>query len=272
MAYTLNTVDITSAYGLIPSHAAGSNIALVGGFDMPKRIGDTSHDWGDSDGLELYTASADLFFGGRDITLETLVTGTRDQIYDQLKAFYGAVSAVTGLSALSTPYGDYSVYPKMADPTHFRDISKLKIEFREPDPDLTGGTIPAASDDLYMIDGVPMSSFGLYASKYDGVIALPDMKDQRFTKVEAEGYEITKRKPGKVDFEGVIIAADLDTFKAHIKNLYALFTKEGERTFSFRNQVDVTGAILDGFKVTRVLIADVVVAVFKCEITVTSMA
>lgn len=272
MAYTLNGTDITTSYGIIPSHVDGGNIALKGGFDFPSRIGDVSHDWGDENGLELYTASGDLFWGGRDIQFEGLVTGTRSQIYSQLKTFYSAVSAVTGLSAFSTPYGDFNVYVKMAEPTHFRDISKLKIDFREPVVNLTGGSIPATASDPYTIDGIPMLSFGLYAVDYKDVISLPEMKEQNFTKIEAEGYKITKRKAGKVEFTGLLVADDLDTFKTNIKNLYALFSSAGQRTFVFNSEVTIVGILADGFKVDKVMMAGFVVGYFKCDITVSSIS
>jgi len=271
MAYLIDDIDITDTYGIIPGHISGGNIALQGCFDMPSRIGDISHDWGDEDGLEIYTASGDLFYGGRDISFEGLIMGDRASIYGNLITLYGDITAATGLSVFSTPYGDFNVYPKMADPSHFRDISKLRIDFREPAPDMTGGSLPATHTDPYMIDGIPMASFGLYAADYKGVISLAEMKEQTFTKIEAEGYKLTKRKAGKVELTCWIIAADLNAFKVHVKNLYALFRSAGERTFTLNNQVIIVGALVNGFKIDRVMIANFIIASFKCDITPTSM-
>ena len=272
MAYLLNNIDITQNYGIIPSQVDGGNIALRGCFDFPSRIGDISHEWGDENGSEIYSASGDLFWGGRDITFAGLVTGARPDIYDALKTLYTAVSSATGLMVFSTPYGDFSVYPKIAEPTHYRDISKLRIEFREPVPVLTGGTIPATTSNPYMIDGIPMSSFGLYTSDYEGVIILPEMKEQNFTRIESEGYKITRRKAGKVEFSAWLIAANLTAFKANVKNLYALFASAGERTFTLNNQVILVGVPVDGFKIDGIRVADgVVIGGFKCDITITSI-
>jgi len=270
MAYTLNTVDLFT-YGIMAGHIESSNIAIGGAFDMPARIGDVFHDWGDDNGLEIYSASGDLFWGGRDITFEGHISGARTTIYSALNSFYGDVSSVSGLSVFSTPYGDFNVYPKIANPTHFIDISKLRIEFREPVVDISGGSMPATGSDKYMIDNIPMSSFGLYTHEYKGVIGLPEMKEQLYTKIEAEGFRISKREAGVVDFTGWLIANDLITFKNNIKNLYALFQSEGERTFSINNQATITGVPIKGFKVDNVIIADEVIARFKTEITVSSI-
>ena len=270
MAYLLNTVDL-STYGIIPGQVGGSNIALQGCFDMPARIGDVYKDWGDENGLEIYTASEELFFGGRDIIFEGHIDGGRSAIYSSLQSLYTDIAAASGLSVFSTPYGDFNAYPKIADPTHFHDISKLKMEFREPVVDLSSGSIPSTASDPYMIDGIPMKSFGLYASDYKGLIGLPEMKEQTFTKIEAEGYKINKRNANKVEFSGLIVASSLATFKTNILNLYKLFSSAGERTFTLNNQVVIVGVPLDGFKIDKVMLANFVIGTFKCEITASSI-
>jgi len=266
MAYLFNSLNFDTL-DIVAAHAGGGNIALQGWFDFPSRIGDVSHEWGDENGLEIYTASGDLFWGGRDIIFEGHISGSRTTIYSALKSLYGAASGATGLSVFSTPYGDFNVYVRKVQPTHSIDISKIKIEFREPVVSLTGGTIPGASASSYQIDGIPMSSFGLYAGDYKGVIDLPEMQQQLFTKIEAEGFSISKRKAGVVDFSGVLIAANLVTFIANIKNLYALFSSAGTRTFSLNGQVVITGVPVNGFRVENVMIAGEVIAGFRTEIT-----
>lgn len=270
MAYILNSVDF-STYGILPGQISGGNIALRGCFDMPERIGDVYHEWGDENGLEVYAASAEIFYGGRDIAFEGLIEGTRETIYSGLQSLYTNINAASGLQVFSTPYGNFNVYPKQASPTHHRGISIIKMDFREPVPDLSGGTIPETGSDLYTIDAVPMRSFGLYASSYTGVISLPEMKQMQFTKAEEEGYQITKRRANKIELSGVLLADDLTTFMANIKNLYALFTAEGERQIILRNQATIAGYILNGFKVDKIRVQDFVIGEFKCEITATSI-
>lgn len=270
MAYLLNTVNFDD-YDIIPGHITGSNIAIKGAFDMPARIGDTFHDWGDEDGYELYTEADELFFGGRDIIFEGHITGGRSAIYTALQGLYSNIAAASGLSVFSTPYGDFNVLPKSATPKHYNGLSTLKIEFREPVPDLTGGSVPASGTSNYTIDGVPMASFGLYASEYDGVIGLPESKQQFFTQIEKEGYQVSKRKANEIDFTGLLIADDLDAFKANIKNLYALFSSAGERTINLRNQVNIVGIPAEGFKVTKVLVSAFVIAELNMKLLASSI-
>ena len=271
MAYLLNTVDFVD-YDIIPSHISGGNIAVKGAFDMPARIGDISHEWGDENGLELYTEADELFFGGRDIVFEGHISGGRSTIYSALQSLNANIAAVSGLSVFSTPYGDFNVWAKSAEPKHYNDISTIKIEFREPVPVLTGGSIPASGgSDLYTIDSIPMTSFGLYTKEYDGVIGLPEPKNQYFTKIEAEGFQISKRKANEIDFTGILIANDLDAFKTNISNLYALFTSAGQRVFNLRSQVQITGIPAEGFKVDKVMMAGIVIAELKMKIIASSI-
>jgi hypothetical protein len=270
VAYLLNTVDFED-YSITPGHVPGGNIALKGAFDMPGRIGDVLHEWGDEDGCELYTDADELFFGGRDIIFEGHISGSRSAIYTNLKSLYSNIAAVSGLSVFSTPYGDFNVVPKSGSPKHYTGLSTVRLEFREPVPVLTGGSVPASGSSLYTIDSVPMTSFGLYAAEYDGVIGLPEMKTQLFTRIEAEGYQINKRKPHEVDFKGYLVADSLAQFKTNLSNLYALFTSAGERTFNLRNQVSIVGIPAEGFKVDRVLMAGFVIAEINMRITATSI-
>jgi hypothetical protein len=270
MAYSLASVDFGD-YGVIPGRIEGGNISVRGAFDMPSRIGDTVHEWGDDHGLEIYTEADDLFYGGRDITFDGFIPGTRSENYDDLKTLLTAVKAATGLQPFATPYGTFSVYAKSAEPSYLPGVAKLRMEFREPVVTLTGGTLPATGVSAYTVDNRPFTSFGLYASAYKGLLALPEMQEQQFTKIEAEGYSISKRRSGKFDFSGFVMASGYAAFLANIKNLYALFTASGERTFVLNNQLTVTGALLDGFRVDNVRVGTTTIANIKFAITPTSI-
>ena len=67
MSYLLNSVDLSTTYGIIASHAPESNIAMAGVFDMPQRTGTTYKDWGDADGVEPWVNAGEIMFAGREL-------------------------------------------------------------------------------------------------------------------------------------------------------------------------------------------------------------
>lgn len=271
MAYTLNSVDFTTSYGIIPGQVAGGNIALAGCFDFPPRIGDTHHEWGDEDGFEIYTDADELFYAGRDITFEGHLAGTRTEINANLDSLFSAFSAASGTQAFATPYGTFNVYAKDAKITNFREAARIKLVMREPVVTITGGSIPATDDSPFQIDGIPMSSFGLYPGEIKSTNELPEMKTQYFTKSEAEGFHVAKRKARKFEFKALMMAATLATFITNVRNLNALFGSIGLRTFTYGSNT-ITGAPLEGFSITNVTVgAQWTTATLKSQISVTEM-
>ena len=49
MSYRLNDIELSS-YGILPGQAPGSNVALSGFLDLPKRAGKAYHSWPDEEG------------------------------------------------------------------------------------------------------------------------------------------------------------------------------------------------------------------------------
>ena len=255
MAYILNSVNLTT-YGITAGHASGSNIAMQGCFDLPERTGKCFHEWGDSHSIEPYVASGDIFFAGRDIVFHGSIIGTNAVINNYLDSFRTAIKAFTGLVTFSTPYGDFSVQVKSVTPEYFNGGVRVIITFREPVVTLTGGELPATGSNDYTIDGIPMSSFGLYTSKAEALHDLPELKEQFFTKYGAEGYQIVKRKNNILDSNGFIIASGLTDFQNKIKALYLLFKSSGTRNIKLNDEVYIECFANEGFKVENIYLFD----------------
>jgi hypothetical protein len=273
MAYLLNSVDLTS-YGITAGQFASSNIAVAGCFTMPSRIGDVFYEWGDENGVEPIDTGAldDRFYGGRDIGFMGFMVGAKSLIYDQLTAFYAAInSAPSGTIAFSTPYGDFNVYVNGVDVLQHNGACSLALTLREPVVTLTGGTIPAVGASPYQIDGIPMSSFGLYLSYRKDVFNLPELKPQYFTKLEAEGFQISKRKNNKYIFEGFLVGDSLADFQANVRNLYAMYDSAGLRTFKLTDDITFECLPANGFTISQVYYYDKVIAKFRSELIVTSI-
>lgn len=252
MPYILNSYDLLTKYGIIAGHSPNSNVALQGVFDMPARIGTVSHDWGDENGVEDWSASGDIYFGGRDISFSGSIIGTNSVMNDNLKLIYDDIEAATGLNPLSTPYGDFNVLVNNVNPEYLNGGCSVVAQFREPVVDLTGGTLPASGVSANTVDSIPMLSFGLYLSNSKELHALPELKEMNFTKYGSEGWQITKRKNRTLELNGFIIGSSLVDFQNKIKALYKLFSDSGLRTVKINSEVSVSCFATEGFTVDNV--------------------
>ncbi|MGN6352815.1 MAG: hypothetical protein ACTHLB_05465 [Parafilimonas sp.] len=272
MAYTLNGVDLTE-YGLYPARADKSNIAIQGCWDMPARIGTTSHDWGDENGIESYLEEGMIFFGGRDIVLNLYLKGeSKLDATNKLSTFYRDINAFTDLVTLSTSWGDFDVYVNdKIDVNYMREgLAKIKISFREPVCDLSG-TLPANISAAFGISGYSFASLGLVPLAISGQLDRPSAKPQLFKSYETEGYQITPRKERESVLTCLMLAEDYDAFKSYISALYKLFSLTQEHTLDYYNDVERPFYVRDGFKVESVNVRDKVYGLIKINITETGI-
>jgi hypothetical protein len=270
MSWLYDTVDLVT-FGINPGQITG-NIALQGCFDFPERIGATCYEWGDEAGVEPYVEDDELFYAGRDINFQASIFGSRPSILVNLQSLYSLVnSAASGTRVFSTPYGDFNVYSKNITPAHTRLACTLTWGFREPVINLTGGSIQAAGASAYQIDGVPMTSYGLYVSSLADLLELPELKDQHFTAFEVEGFQLTKRKANKLSIDGLIIGTSLAAFQTHIRNLFALYSASGTRQININNELLITCFPEHGFKVDTIYVGSFVIAKFKSDLTIISI-
>lgn len=268
--YTLNGVDL-SVYGIVAGHFSGSNIALSGCFDLPARIGETQHEWDDENGVEPYVAAGDIFFSGRNIEFSGHMGGNIVEAQTKLAAFYSALDAFTDTVILSTPYGSFNVTVDSVKPEYKWGVTTVDITFREPVVDLTG-TLPATGASDYLIDSIPMKSFGLYISKVSGILDLQEMKENKQTIYGQEGVQIAKRKAQTLSLEGFIMTDTLTSFKSKISALYKAFSAPGLRTIRLNAQFDVACFAVNGFSVSKtMLFTSDVIAEFRIDLVVTSV-
>lgn len=254
MAVTLNSIDITTAYGLVAAHAPSSNISLENCWSMPERTGDTHYSWPENNSVEPFVSSEDLFFAGRDLSLFCSIIGTQDEIRAYLRNLYASVRAFTAPVALATNYGSFQVLVKSVTPELLNGGAKVTIVFREPVVTLTGGTLPAVATSAYTFDGIPFASFGLYLSDAKELDALPEMKEQFFTSYATEGYQITKREANNLELNGFIIATSLADFNSKILALYKLFSSAGVRNVKLNDEVNIECFATEGFQVSDVIV------------------
>lgn len=82
----------------------------------------------------------------------------------------------------------------------------------------------------YTIDTIPMSNYGLFISDRDGLLNVPDGKEQFFTSYFYEGYQATKRTANELELNGWIVADGKADFEVNALALYNKFKEAGNRS------------------------------------------
>jgi hypothetical protein len=267
MGYTLNSIDL-STYGIIPTQAPGSNLALEGFLSMPERINKTEHSWGDANGVEPYVSPAELFWGGRDLTFHGILkAASRDAAETALMQLYAMLDSLTGLTTLACDWGSWQVYVKgQIDVTYLgAGVCTIRIPFREPVVDMTGGVIPASGDFTQVagIDGVDFEDLGftlvsfeemgIRANRIEGQLHRPAPKSPEAIGYEQEAYQVTKTEARKLQLKGVIQKASYAGLAATVRDLYALFSQPGTRMLYIpEDKIRIVFA-KNGFQIRQIL-------------------
>lgn len=256
--YNLGGFDLLAG-GLIPIKTTDSTVALTGFLDMPSRLGKTFHDWADENGVEPYVSASEIFFGGRDLVLNGVVTGnSQAECNSRVDAIYAHIDGLTGLAALVTDWATYNVYVNAAIVGEFMPDAgqvkgvKLTIPMREPVVAMSG-TVPTSTSSEFGIDGISFASLGGEFIELSG-----DRRNRTAPKGETasaygkEPYLITKRVAGELNFKIAIKQPTFALLLEKVANLTALFAAPGLRNLTVNNDKIRSFFVKDGFKATRV--------------------
>lgn len=268
MSYSLHGVNL-STFGIIPLRADGSNIAMSGHLDLPSRRNKTEQIWGDQNGVEPYVSESEIMFNGRDITFHGIVKGSSKGNVDfKLLDLYGLLNSVgtEELMEFVTPWGTFNVFVNGEIETQYypNGWSKITIPFREPHPDLSGGSIPENADpsDITGIDGIDFDSLGfsvvdlnglgVKTTGLSGIFNRAAPQPQNAIGYYQEPFQVTKTGPKSFDLNALIEAEDYAGLVATIKDLYALLTAPGTRVIYLKGDRLRIVYCRDGFEVSRI--------------------
>ena len=263
--YYLNNKPL-SDFGIVPSRS-NKHIALSGCFDLPKRIGDTYFDWPRENGVDPYVDESDIQFDSRSIRFTGYIIGNLEL---NVRSLQNYVLALPELSMLSCKWGSWNVkVNKSIDITPIdKNNARISISFVEPIPDLSG-TLPPIST-IKDIDDYSWKSLGLYIEKINGSFNIKPLKSLDVTQNPDRTIRTTGGEDkGKVTISAHVVATSFEDFKSRIKSLYRLFGSAGLRTINYRGRSIYCFAI-NGFTITNVIMKDIIVAKFACELIETS--
>lgn len=130
-----------SAFGFVPGHASGSNLALSGAWDLPRRTGECYHVWPEENGIEPCVDPEEMRFGPRDIRLTGSLFGEDRHLFRRrLAAFRAFILSLPPTFELRCDWGRWQVTRagKATVEVKASRVARITLPLREPSPDLSG--------------------------------------------------------------------------------------------------------------------------------------
>jgi hypothetical protein len=269
VAYSINDIDL-STYGFVPTPGEGSNLAISGCWDMPKRTGKTHHVWAETSYVEPYVDADDMRFAGRDIVLHGIIIG--DSLADtneKVQALRELLNYQTELMELSCEWGTWMVklggMVRMAHEDE--NTAKVVIQFREPvvspaaeytgeyDAEVNEPVPTAQFNDVDGIDGVAFSDLGFSPLKLD-YLSLSQPQEQFFNAYQNEGYQMTLCEGDKLVLKGFLKGEDYAELVERIEGLRSVFSAPGLRWLTVGNDAAASVWAEEGFEVSDMMLMD----------------
>lgn len=267
--YKINGKSL-SDFGITAISANSSNLAVSGAWDLPKRKGNVSYEWKESDGVEAFVDADDMLFEGRSISFSGIMNLLAGQtIEQQMTAFRSYIDTISkGMFTLDSPWGVWKVQMS-ADLNIVRrgnSMAEIEITLLEPVPDLSG-SLPQSTGIGNDIDSYAWEELGVYITSVSGASNIPLRKTIGVTSYEANNQVVYGGKQTqKIILSGLIIADDYEEFKKKIGGLYALFTKPGLREYRYNGAIYKCFAP-DGFTINNLILASKVTATWDISLT-----
>lgn len=185
---------------------------------------------------------------------------------DILNDFYAYLDTLTTISTLACDWGSWQVYVNgQIDVLYIGScVCTIRIPFREPVVNLSGGAVPSSEDfeQVSGIDGVDFEALGftlvnfeqmgIRANRLEGQLHRPNPKAQEALGYVTEPYQITRTEARQIQLKGVIVKSTFAEVETTVKNLYALFAQPGTRVLYIpEDRIRIVFA-KSGFQISRI--------------------
>lgn len=256
MSYAINNIPL-SDFGIIAGQHNNSNIALSGWLDMPKRIGKTYHDWGDSHGVEPYVSADEIFFGGRDLVFKGFVKSeSKYDLVTNLNDLKNKTNEFDELFEFATPYGTFNVHVKdEIKVSHLVDgYATIVIKFREPVVTIPNVAIPTIETNYnkYGVDGIYFEAISAFLVSVKDNMNRAKAKSTNSVSIHTQKlFSYAKTTLHSIKVELFFKASSIEVLTENIGIFHQQLASEGLRQLN----VDDTGNrafCIDGFKVSEI--------------------
>ena len=270
LAYTIDGNEL-STFKMLAGRAPGSNLAVSGFLDFPKRMHKAFHQWPDQDGVEPWLNAGLIHYEGRDIDFYGLIKATDlADAKNQLGSFFAVFSSATDLITLDTTESAHDVYQRDEITANYMGDGWVTVHLplREPVPDLTGDIpVEADANNFLGIDRKSWDTLGLIPLELLNRYHRAQLQNMSFSVYGKEGYEITKREANTRTFKGVLNYASLTELVSGCKGLYAILQQAKLLRLKLPSDDSREFFNTEGFSVTNIKVAEgQVTALFEMTI------
>jgi len=215
---------------------ADYNIEILsssGALDIPKRLGEVEHHWGDSNGTEAYVLDSDLAWNGRMIYLHGYYSGS-----DFISDIQTMEAALKGSDlTLVTHYGTHTV--RLAKINENRQIvanTKAFIDIEFWEQTVSAGTPPSAVGGTGVTLGGYdfLTDFGLTVSRVSGYGRMPEYDHRGITYGDSPVTFSSNRSPREIRIELAGHYASIAALTTSINNLKSVLMSAGTKSLVYR--------------------------------------
>lgn len=231
-----------------------TNVELVGHLDMPARIGKTHHNWPDENSVEPYVREDEIFFGGRDISINAFISFT------SLQEFYQRVREMNLLfdsfntepQLLETDFGSFDVTVKNVTVEKLFDTEGIiNLNFRQAEVDIEGSLPIGEPDGGYGIDGYSWLQLGVSPACPSNEYNRAESKYHEVSVYGRERNRVKWHEMNTVTLDFFVRAPTYEELEEKINNFAWLLAQPGKRMLSLRDGSLREVFATQGFKVTN---------------------
>jgi len=262
--YYINDIPF-SFFGLVPGRADNSNLAITGCWDMPQRIGKTHHVWEDSNEIEPYLHSDEMFFGGRDINVICWLGETDRQAFiEKIQSLYDELdNRQNGLFTLKCPWGEWQVQTVDSQSVNYlrNGWGNISLRFRQPVV-MMNGTLPTAQSGGVGLDNYSFEQLGLVKVLTKDQANRAQSRELPKVSYGSETIARIRREAREFSIEFFISKPTYSDFLQTVERLAFMLSRPNARTLRLDDGTTREVFVKDGFSVNGVRISSSRVTAF----------
>lgn len=251
--YIFDGFNITERLNIVGADNGVSNIELIGHLDSVSRIGTVFKSWADENSVEPYVRADELFWGGRDITINAYVLNTA---YSEVFSLNKVLDSIDGEKVLETEFGDFNVTFVSMSETHMQNgISRISMKFRQAELERSG-SFPLTESGGYGIDVYSWGDLELIPCRPDNDWGRNNSKVLENSIYGFERNRVKWHEMNTITLNFLVRQPDYGNIQRVVSNLDYLMRSEGKRMLYLRDGSVREVFMATGFKVSGIRITN----------------
>lgn len=214
-------------------------LSSKGALDIPGRLGEAEHHWGDTNGVEPYVLADDLIWDGRMITLSGYYAGS--SFISDIETLEAALKG--GDITLVTHYGTHTVrLARIKERSQIIANTRAFVDLEFWEQTVAAGTPPVAIGGTGVrLGGYDfLADFGMVVSLVNGYGITPEYEHRVISYGDYPGTYSGNRQPREIRIELAGHYADISTLTTKVNALKSLLMSAGTKQLIYRGATKTT--------------------------------